>query len=91
MEFHDLAPHIGSLVALISALASLVVFLVWRMLARLEKKLDEVYQFCCDCRPEMLLRFVTKEEFREAREDFHRTLTQHVHSQDGEVIRFITY
>ncbi len=91
MAFQDLAPHIGSLVALLGVLAGLVGFLVWRMLVRLEKKLDEVYQFCCDCRPELLLRFVTKEEFREAREDLHRVVTNHVHSSEGEVIRFINY
>ena len=88
-QYQDLAEHIGSLVALTSFLAGVVGFFIWRMMVRLEKKLDDVHQFCCECRPEMLGRFATKLELRDIREELRQSFCRHTHSNDGEVIRLI--
>ncbi len=89
MEYLDLTEHTSVLVALLSVSTGLVGFLIWRMMVRLEKKMEEIYRFCCDCRPELFTRFVTKEELRELRREFRQGLSRHSHTNDGEVVKFV--
>ena len=43
MSYLDLGEHVGALVSLVGVFAGVSGFLLWAMLSRLEKKLDELY------------------------------------------------
>jgi hypothetical protein len=87
MNYQDLAEHTGILVALVSVFAGISGFLMWRMFSRVERKLDEMLQLCCECQREMAERFVFKEEFRSERDSLWGAVNSHSHSQDGRVVR----
>jgi hypothetical protein len=74
-------------VGLLSIFAGISGFLMWRMFSRVEKKLDEVLQLCCECQRETAERFLPKEEFRSEREALWGAVNSHSHSQDGRVVR----
>src|SRR4030065_423403 len=44
MNYTDLSEHVGALVSLLGLFAGVSGLLVWRMLVRLEKKVDELLQ-----------------------------------------------
>jgi hypothetical protein len=87
MSFQDLAEHVGTVVALASFFAGVSGFLLWRMLTRLEKKLDELHQLCCDCRQELGERFVCRFEAEVAHQDLWQALNHHEHDPRGRVVR----
>ena len=58
MNYQDLGEHAGALVTLIGVFAGVSGLLLWRMLVRLEKKIDEMSQHFCACREELPERFV---------------------------------
>ncbi len=87
MNYQDLAEHTGTLVALLGVFAGISGFLLWRMLTRVERKLDEVLHLCCECQKEHAERFVYREEFRDEREALWGALNSHGHSGDGRVVR----
>jgi hypothetical protein len=87
MNYQDLAEHTGSLVALLGLFAGISGFLMWRMFSRVERKLDEVLQFCCECQRETAERFVPKKEYREERDALWGAVNSHSHSREGRVVR----
>lgn len=87
MNYQDLAEHTGVLVALLSVFAGISGFLMWRIFSRLEKKLDEVLHWCCECQRQTAERFVHKEEFRSEREALWGAVNNHGHSKEGRVVR----
>ena len=60
MYYQDLGEHAGALVTLLGLFAGVSGLLVWRMLVRLEKKLDELSHHCSSCREELGVRFVPR-------------------------------
>src|SRR4030042_6389475 len=62
MNYHDLSEHVGALVTLLGLFAGMSAFLVWRMLVRMEKKLDELAHHFFSCREELGDRFVPRFE-----------------------------
>ncbi len=87
MGHQDLAEHIGSLVGLLSLLAGVSGFLLWRMFVRMERKLDEIAHLCCECQRHFVERFVSKEEYRDDREGLWGAVNKHSHSSTGRVVR----
>lgn len=86
-SYQDLAEHTGVLVALLSVFASTSGVLIWRMFARVERKLDEVLKLCCDCQKEQAERFVCKDEFHRERGALWGAVNSHGHSEGGRVVR----
>jgi hypothetical protein len=87
MMYQDLGEHVGTLVSLLALFAGVSACLLWRMLVRLEKKLDELYQLCCTCREELGERFLSRFEFEIHREDLWGALNRHDHDFRGRVVR----
>jgi hypothetical protein len=87
MGFQDLGEHVGALISLLALFAGVSGFLLWRMLTRLEKKLDELHHLCCDCRQELGERFVCRFEAEVAHQDLWQALNHHGHDVRGRVLR----
>lgn len=87
MEYKDLAEHLGALLALLGIFAGLAGFLFWRMLVRMEQKLDELHGATFQCRAELAERFVGRGEFWKEKEDLWGAVNTHSHSSEGRVVR----
>jgi hypothetical protein len=87
MMYQDLAEHVGALVSLLALFAGVSALLLWRMLVRLEKKLDELHQLCCNCREELGERFISRFEFEIHHQDLWGALNRHDHDFRGRVVR----
>ncbi len=87
MFYQDLAEHVGSLVSLLAAFAGVSAFLLWRMLIRMEKKIDEVHQHFCSCREELAERFVSRFEHEVEHHGLWEALNYHGHDLRGRVVR----
>jgi hypothetical protein len=85
--YADLAEHVGAVVSLLGIFAGLSGFLFWRMLSRLEKKIDHLHEATLSCRAGLGERFVFREEFRKEKEDLWTAVNGHAHNQDGRVVR----
>jgi hypothetical protein len=85
--YQDLGEHVGALVSLLALFAGISAFLLWRLLARLEKKLEELSRLCCDCREELGERFVSRFEFEVQHQDLWGALNRHDHDFRGRVVR----
>jgi hypothetical protein len=87
MSYQDLGEHTGALVSLVGVFAGVSAFLLWRLLTRMEKKLDELYQLCCDCRQELGERFVGRFEHEIEHQDLWQVVNHHAHDVRGRVVR----
>lgn len=87
MHFGDLAEHVGAVLALLGVFAGLSGFLFWRMLVRMEKKLDQLHEATHRCRSGLAERFLGREEFRKEKDDLWGALNTHSHSPHGKVVR----
>ena len=87
MNYQDLGEHASVLVSLLAAFAGISAFLLWRMMTRMEKKLDEVYQYFCACREELAERFVYRYEHETDRQDLWSAINNHDHDLRGRVVR----
>lgn len=87
MHYHDLAEHVTTLVSLVALFAGVSAFLLWRMLVRMERKLDEVYQHFCACREELAERFVSRFEHEVEHHGLWEALNYHGHDFRGRVVR----
>lgn len=87
MQYKDLAEHLGVVLALLGIFAGLAGFLFWRMLVRMEKKLDELHEDTFRCRAELAERFVGWRDFRKEKEDLWGAVNSHAHSSEGRVVR----
>ena len=87
MHYQDLAEHVGAVIALLGIFASLSGFLFWRMLVRMEKKLDHLHDATFHCQTGLAERFVGRGEFRKEKEDLWGAVNAHAHSSEGRVVR----
>lgn len=87
MVYQDLGEHAGTLVSLVGLFAGVSAFLLWRLLTRLENKLDELYQLCCDCRQELGERFICRFEHEIEHQDLWHAVNHHDHDGMGRVVR----
>jgi hypothetical protein len=87
MNYQDLGVHVGALVTLLGAFAGLSAMLLWRMLIRLEKKMDELSQHFCACREELAQRFVPRFEHEVEHHGLWEALNYHDHDHRGRVVR----
>jgi hypothetical protein len=87
MQYKDLAEHLGAVLALLGVFAGLTGFLFWRMLVRMEKKLDELHEATFRCRAELPERFVGRAEHQKEKEDLWGAVNTHSHSSEGRVVR----
>lgn len=87
MQYKDLAEHLGAVLALLGVFAGLSGSLLWRMLVRLEKKLDQLHDATFHCQARLAERFVGRPEFRKEKEDLWGALNSHSHSPEGRVVR----
>jgi hypothetical protein len=87
MNYQDLSAHVGALVSLLGLFAGVSGMLVWRMLVRLEKKVDELAQHFCNCREELSERFVPRFEHEVEHHGMWEALNYHGHDMRGRVVR----
>jgi hypothetical protein len=87
MQYRDLAEHLGAVLALLGVFASFSGFLFWRMLVRMEKKLDQLHDATFRCQAGLAERFVGRREFRKEKEDLWGAVNAHAHSAEGRVVR----
>jgi len=87
MQYKDLAEHLGAIMALLGIFAGIAGFLFWRMLVRMEQKLDDLHTSTFKCRAELAERFVGRGEFRKEKEDLWSAVNSHSHSSEGRVVR----
>ncbi len=87
MAYQDLGEHVGALVTLLGLFAGVSGLLLWRMLARLEKKLDELYQDFCAWRGEQGDRFVCRFEHEPEHQYLWEAINHHDHDLRGRVVR----
>jgi hypothetical protein len=87
MYYQDLGEHVGALVTLLGLFAGVSALLLWRMLVRLERKLDELSQHFCGCREELAERFVPRFEHEVEHHGLWEALNYHDHDFRGRVVR----
>ena len=87
MYYQDLGEHAGALVTLLGLFAGVSALLLWRMLVRLERKLDELSQHFCACREELAERFVSRFEHEVEHQGLWEALNYHDHDFRGRVVR----
>ena len=87
MTYQDLGEHVGTLVSLLGLFAGVSALLLWRMLVRMEKKLDELYQHFSACREELGQRFVPRFEHEVEHHGLWEALNYHDHERRGRVVR----
>jgi len=87
MIYQDLSEHVGALVTLLGLFAGVSGMLVWRMLVRMEKKLDELADHIVTCREELGERFVSRLEHEVEHHGLWEALNYHSHDLRGRVVR----
>jgi hypothetical protein len=87
MDFQDLSQHVGTLVSLLGLFAGVSAMLIWRMLVRMEKKLDELSNHFCSCREELGDRFVSRFEHEVEHQGLWEAINYHNHDIRGRVVR----
>jgi hypothetical protein len=87
MHYKDLGEHLGAVLALLGIFASLTGFLFWRMLVRMEKKLDKLHEATFHCQAGLSDRFMGRGEFRKEKEDLWGAVNTHSHNSEGRVVR----
>ena len=87
MHYQDLGQHLGAVLALLGIFASLSGFLFWRMLVRMEKKLDQLHDATFRCQAGLSDRFLGRAEFRKEKEDLWGAVNTHSHNSSGRVVR----
>jgi hypothetical protein len=87
MNYQDLGVHAGALVTLIGVFAGVSGLLLWRMLVRMEKKIDEMFQHFCACREDLPERFVPRFEHEVEHQGLWEALNYHQHNHRGRVVR----
>lgn len=71
-------------------LLSLIGFLVWRILHRIESKLEELHDMTHSCRETLPERFLSRTEHTNYQNEFDKlwdALNYHEHNPNGRVIR----
>jgi len=73
------------MVSLVGLFAGLATFLIWRILCRMEKKIDEWSKGCTDCKKE-LVKSKDFEDWKEGREELWKRANHHLHDDKGNVV-----
>jgi hypothetical protein len=84
-NYGDLAEHISSVITILGILAAIIAALFWRMLTRMENKIDEIQDLRVICKDE----FVSKKEFGDwqiSRGPLWDRLNHHKHDAKGKVV-----
>lgn len=87
MPYQDLGAHVGTLISLLGIFAGVSGMLLWRMLVRMEKKLDELASHTYRCRQELSERFVARFEHEVEHHGLWEALNYHSHDMRGRVVR----
>jgi hypothetical protein len=87
MGYHDLGEHLGAILSLLGLFAGMSALLLWRMLVRMEKKLDELSEHFSACREELGERFVSRYEHEVEHQGLWEALNYHGHDLRGRVVR----
>jgi hypothetical protein len=87
MQYQDLSAHVGTLVSLLGLFAGVSAMLLWRMLVRMEKKLDDLAKHTYSCRQELGERFVARFEHEVEHHGMWEALNYHSHDMRGRVVR----
>lgn len=87
MNYQDLGVHATALVTLLGVFAGVSGLLLWRLLMRMEKKIDEMSQHFCACREELPERFVARFEHDVEHQGLWEALNYHDHDRRGRVVR----
>lgn len=87
MSYQDLGEHVGTLVTLLGIFAGVSGLLLWRMLVRMERKLDDLAQHFFACREELPERFVSRYEHEAEHQGLWEALNYHEHNFQGRVVR----
>ena len=87
MSYQDLGEHTGTLVSLVGLFAGVSALLLWRLLTRMEKKLDELHRLSCECREELGERFICRFEHEIEHQDLWQAVNHHDHDEIGRVVR----
>jgi hypothetical protein len=86
----DIKEYVSLLMTIIGGLISLVGFFVWRILHRIETKLEELHTMSHICRESLPEKFITRNEHSQFRQEFEKiweAVNYHEHDPDGRVIR----
>jgi hypothetical protein len=86
----EIKEYIKILISIIGGLISLVGFLSWRILRRIEEKLEQLYLLAHKCRESLPARFMTRHEHGQFQIEFNNlweAINYHEHDHDGRVIR----
>lgn len=85
--YNDLAVHAGSLVALLALFAGVSGMLLWRMMVRMERRLEELFRLSYGCRQELGERFVSRFDHEIEHHGLWEALNYHSHDMRGRVVR----
>jgi hypothetical protein len=80
---------VGALVGVLGIMASIAGVLFWRMLTRMENKIDHWFEEHMSCRERQIELFVRRDEFEEwkkGRRDLWARLNKHTHTPNGSVV-----
>jgi hypothetical protein len=86
----EIKEYLKILMSIIGALISVVGFLVWRILHRIEEKLEELHKLSHSCRESLNERFMTRKENNQNQIEFDKlweVINYHAHDSSGRVIR----
>jgi hypothetical protein len=85
----DIKDYIHILMTIIGGLISVVGFLAWRILHRIEEKLEELHQMTHSCRESLPERFLTRSEHGQYKIEFEKiwnAINYHEHDPNGRVM-----
>jgi hypothetical protein len=85
----DLVEHVDTLASLIATAGGIIGLLIWRLLNRMEKKLEELCHHHHQCREKLPERFVNRPEFenwKKSRGELWKRINRHRHDDNGAVV-----
>lgn len=86
----DPKDYIKILMSVTGGLLSVVGFLVWRILQRVEFKVEELHTMTCNCKESLPRRFVSRKEMEQCQAEVDKlweVVNHHEHDEFGRVIR----
>lgn len=86
----DTKEYIRLLMTIAGSLISVVGFLMWRILQRIELKVEELHRMEWNCRESLPVRFVNKKEIEQCQEEVDKlweAINYHEHDELGRVVR----
>jgi hypothetical protein len=86
----DLKEYIRIFITITGGLISVVGFLVWRILHRIEEKLDELHRLTHSCREALPERFMSRNEHEQYQLEMDKiwdAINYHEHDPKGRVMR----